>query len=157
MGSEVGEAVRALSRKGMTLALAESCTGGGLGALITSLPGSSAYFLGGAVVYSNSSKQNVLGVRCSTLDRYGAVSAETASEMAEGARALFGSDVSVAITGIAGPAGGTEKKPVGLVYTAVSVRGHIDVREHRFEGGRERIRGECAESALLHMRDMLVN
>ena len=157
MGSEVEEAALARIRKGMTLALAESCTGGGLGAMMTSLPGSSVYFMGSAVVYANSAKQKVLGVKCATLDRYGAVSAETASEMAEGARVLFGSDVAVAITGIAGPAGGTEKKPVGLVYTAVSVRGRIDVREHRFEGDRECIRGKCAENALLHMRSVLVD
>ncbi|MDD4185705.1 MAG: nicotinamide-nucleotide amidohydrolase family protein [Candidatus Methanomethylophilaceae archaeon] len=157
MGSETEETGQILRKRRMTLALAESCTGGGLGEMITSVPGSSDFFLGGAIVYSNSAKESVLGVRRSTLERYGAVSAEAASEMAEGARRIFGADIAVAITGIAGPGGATEGKPVGLVYTAVSFRGCTDTREHRFAGDRAGIRRMSAESALLHMRSALDN
>ncbi|MFA6668871.1 MAG: CinA family protein [Candidatus Methanomethylophilaceae archaeon] len=157
MASEAEEAGLALKRAGLTLALAESCTGGGLGADITSVPGSSEFFLGGAVVYSDRAKESVLGVRRSTLEKYGAVSAETASEMAEGARRLFASDVAVAVTGIAGPGGATEGKPVGLVYTAVSVRGRIDIMKHDLSGDRESIRKRSADGALLHMRTALNN
>ena len=157
MASEAEETGLALKERGMTLALAESCTGGGLGAEITSVPGSSDFFIGGAIVYSNSAKESVLGVRRSTLDTYGAVSAETASEMAEGARRVFGSDVAVAVTGIAGPGGATEGKPVGLVYTAVSVRGRVDVKRHNLSGDRDSIRKKSADGALLHIRTALNN
>ena len=157
MASEAEETGLALKERGMTLALAESCTGGGLGAEITSVPGSSDFFIGGAIVYSNSAKESVLRVRRSTLDTYGAVSAETASEMAEGARRVFGSDVAVAVTGIAGPGGATEGKPVGLVYTAVSVRGRVDVMRHNLSGDRDSIRKKSADGALLHIRTALNN
>lgn len=125
MASEAEEAGLALKRAGLTLALAESCTGGGLGADITSVPGSSEFFLGGAVVYSDRAKESVLGVRRSTLEKYGAVSAETASEMAEGARRLFGSDVAVAVTGI----GGTGRRDGGqarrsCVHSSLGERAH---------------------------------
>ncbi|MCX7669522.1 MAG: CinA family protein [Anaerolineae bacterium] len=109
-----------LAHRGLTLALAESCTGGLIGDLITDVPGSSEYFLGSAVCYAYSAKENILGVRHETLMAHGAVSAETAAEMAQGARRLFGADLALAVTGIAGPGGGTPTKPVGLVHLHLS-------------------------------------
>jgi PncC family amidohydrolase len=104
----------------MTLALAESCTGGLVGHMITDVPGSSAYFLGSAVTYSYEAKESILGVSRATLLAHGAVSAQTAEEMARGARALFHSDIAVSITGIAGPTGELPGKPVGLVHLHLS-------------------------------------
>ncbi len=114
---EVGRRLRA---RGQTLALAESCTGGLVGSLITDVPGSSDYFLGSAVAYAYSAKEALLGVRPETLAQHGAVSREAAAEMAQGARRLFGADVAVAVTGIAGPTGEQPGKPVGLVYLHLS-------------------------------------
>jgi PncC family amidohydrolase len=111
---------RLLSARGLTLALAESCTGGLIGSLITDVAGSSDYFLGSAVTYANSAKQDTLGVRHETLLAHGAVSAETAAEMAQGARRVFGADIAAAVTGIAGPGGEMPGKPVGLVYIHLS-------------------------------------
>ena len=120
MGEQVG---RLLSEQGLTLALAESCTGGLAASLVTDVPGSSSYFLGSAVTYANSAKKAILGVKPETLSQHGAVSAETAAEMAQGARLLFGTDLAVSVTGIAGPDGGTRDKPVGLVYIHLSAPG----------------------------------
>ncbi len=114
---EVSAAVgQLLLARGFTIALAESCTGGLLASTLTDVAGSSAYVLGGVVSYSNEAKMKLLGVQESTLLAYGAVSPQTAAEMAQGARRLFGSDLAIAVTGIAGPGGGTPEKPVGLVY-----------------------------------------
>ena len=109
-----------LQERGLTLALAESCTGGLIGDLITDVPGSSDYFLGSAVTYAYSAKEHILGVKHETLLAHGAVSAETAAEMAQGARRLFGAAVAVSVTGIAGPGGDMPGKPVGLVYIHLS-------------------------------------
>jgi len=114
---EVG---RLLLARGLTLALAESCTGGLIGSLITDVPGSSNYFLGSAVTYAYSAKEAVLGVQHETLLAHGAVSAETAAQMAQGARRLFGADIAASVTGIAGPGGGLPNKPVGLVHIHLS-------------------------------------
>jgi PncC family amidohydrolase len=111
---------RLLNARGLTLALAESCTGGLIGSLITDVAGSSDYFLGSAVTYANSAKQNLLGVQSETLLAHGAVSAETAAEMAQGARRIFGADIAASVTGIAGPGGGLPGKPVGLVHIHLS-------------------------------------
>ena len=111
-----------LTEQGLTLVTAESCTGGLVAHRITNVPGSSAYYLGGVVVYSNEMKEALLGVRHETLLAHGAVSEETAREMARGARQRLGADLAVSVTGIAGPAGGTPEKPVGLVYIALSAR-----------------------------------
>jgi PncC family amidohydrolase len=113
---------RRLSDRGLTLALAESCTGGLIGDLITDVAGSSDYFLGSAVTYANSAKENLLGVKHETLLAHGAVSAESAAEMAQGARRIFGADVAASVTGIAGPGGGLPGKPVGLVHIHLSAR-----------------------------------
>lgn len=109
-----------LPRLGLTLATAESCTGGLLAHRITNIPGSSDYYLGGFVTYANEAKEAHLGVRLETLVAYGAVSSESALEMARGARERMGADVALSTTGIAGPGGGTPEKPVGLVYVALS-------------------------------------
>ena len=111
---------RLLNARGLTLALAESCTGGLIGSLITDMTGSSDYFLGSAVTYANGAKEDILGVQHETLLAHGAVSAETAAEMAQGARRIFGAAIAASVTGIAGPGGGIPGKPVGLVHIHLS-------------------------------------
>ncbi len=144
-----------LLAQGRTLGTAESCTGGLVGAALTSLPGSSAWFLGGIIAYSNSLKTHLLGVPSETLAAHGAVSAETAQAMALGAKKRTGSDWTVALTGIAGPDGGTPEKPVGLVYIALAVPGTEEstVFEHRFSGSRTEIRTAATQAALQHVLD----
>jgi nicotinamide-nucleotide amidase len=141
-----GEAIaasvgRALKEKGWTIAFAESCTGGLLSALLTEVPGSSAYFLGTVVSYADRAKASVLGVSEDTLRKHGAVSEETAREMARGALARFDADVAASVTGIAGPDGGSAEKPVGTVFFAVVDRQGREQAKKRFFGGdRETIR-----------------
>ena len=144
-----------LRTRGLTLATAESCTGGLVGARLTDVPGSSDVFLGGAIVYSDAAKQEQLGVSAATLAAHGAVSAEVAAELARGARERFRADVAVAVTGIAGPGGGTPEKPVGLVF--VHAAGPIGERDLRldFPGDRETIRGRATVSALHLVRRLL--
>ncbi len=137
-----------LRQRGRTLSTAESCTGGLLGKMITDLPGSSDYYWGGAVTYSNQAKEVLLGVKPHTLQAFGAVSQETAREMAEGMRSKSLSDYALAITGVAGPGGGSPGKPVGLVYIALAHPGGCEVRELRFGLGRDYIRILSAKSAL---------
>ena len=144
-----------LERLGLTLAVAESCTGGKLGDTITEVPGSSHYFLGGVVSYSNDAKAEILGVDRSTLDSEGAVSKDVARMMAAGARARFGADVGVGITGIAGPSGGTPSKPVGLVYIAVATDTASKCTENFFEGSRSEIKCRAVEKAILMLDEML--
>jgi len=139
---------KALLRRGWDLALAESCTGGLLGFRITSLAGSSGYFRGGVVAYEDAAKIRILGVSPSTLLRHGAVSAETAVEMARGARRLFRTKTAFAVTGIAGPGGGTPAKPRGLVYAAAVVGRRRKWTEGRFRGSRANVRRRSAEMAL---------
>ena len=133
----------------ITVAAAESLTGGNVSARITTIAGSSGYFLGGIVAYSNAAKASLLGVSQETLATRGAVSAECAREMAEGARRAFGADVAVATTGIAGPGGATERKPVGLVYIALAGLDGVATEEFHFPGGRAVITGASTEAALL--------
>ncbi len=147
---------RLLIERGVTLATAESCTGGLLGNRITNVAGSSEYFLGGVVSYSDAAKMNLLGVSQETLNEVGAVSEETAQEMASGVRKVFQSDVGVGITGIAGPTGGTEEKPVGLVYIAVDVAGDVAVHEFVFSKDRRYNKELSAQAALNMVRLSLI-
>lgn len=121
---------------GITLSAAESCTGGGIALAITSISGSSDYFLGSIVAYANSAKMSLLQVHQDVLDTQGAVSAECAIAMAEGSRRVFGSDIAISTTGIAGPTGATARKPVGLVYLACATVQGTEVEEHHFPGDR---------------------
>jgi PncC family amidohydrolase len=137
-----------LRQRGWTLALAESCTGGKVGDRITDVPGSSDYFIGSIVAYSYDAKERLLGVRHDTLYMHGAVSGETALEMARGARHALGADVAVAVTGIAGPAGGLPDKPVGTTWVAVSGREGEHVERFVWTGDRDSNKNQSAEAAL---------
>ena len=141
----------ALAANKQTLATAESCTGGLVGAAATSLPGSSAWYLGGVVAYSNALKTRLLGVDPDLLAAHGAVSLETARAMAEGARGRTGADFAVSLTGIAGPDGGTKEKPVGLVYVAVAAPRGTAAFQHHFFGTRAEIRAAAVAAALRHL------
>jgi nicotinamide-nucleotide amidase len=143
-----GEIGRLLAERAWTLATAESCTGGLVSHRITNFPGSSDYFMGGFVTYSNEAKEKFLGVQSQTLEAHGAVSEETAREMARGARRQMGVDVAVSITGIAGPGGGTADKPVGLVYIGLSAPGVELVQRHVWQGDRLANKEQSAEAAL---------
>lgn len=145
-----------LQMRGSTLAVAESCTGGLLGERITSISGSSRYFLGGAVVYSNELKTEFAAVPAGMIARHGAVSREVAAAMAEGIRRRSKATLGVAITGVAGPTGGTEEKPVGLVYHALASESGTDVVERKFPGDRKRIRWFAVQQALDMVRRKLI-
>lgn len=127
---------KTLTGRGLTLATAESCTGGNIARLLTAQAGASAYFKGGVVAYSNEVKECVLGVRHSTLETHGAVSEETVREMAEGVRQRLGADLAIATTGIAGPDGGTKEKPVGTVWIAVADKTHTEAKLLQFGANR---------------------
>ena len=142
------ELVARLTEAGKTCATAESCTGGGLGSAITSVSGASAVYWGGVVSYDNSVKRNVLGVPEEVLATQGAVSAECAAAMAEGARRLLGTDFAVSITGIAGPGGGSAEKPVGLVWFGLSSARGVATERKVFAGDREAVRAAAVEHAL---------
>jgi nicotinamide-nucleotide amidase len=145
-----------LRSRGWTGATAESCTGGMVAAALTAIAGSSDAFTGGVVAYSNELKHDLLSVPESVLDEHGAVSAEVAAAMASGARARLGADAAVAVTGIAGPGGGTEEKPVGLVYLHVSSPAGEDTRRMDIPGSREAVRARAATAALQLLRAHLV-
>lgn len=143
---QVGEALKA---RGWWVAMAESCTGGLVMDRLTNIPGSSAYVLGGVVAYDYRIKRELLGVQEEALVKYGAVSAETAREMAHGALLRLSADVAVSITGIAGPGGGMPEKPVGLTYLCVVTSGGIErVERHIWEGDRLAIKMQSADAAL---------
>jgi nicotinamide-nucleotide amidase len=148
--------VRLLARRGKTLALAESCTGGCIANRVTNVPGASKVFLGGVVAYSNAVKQKFLGVRSGTLERHGAVSEAVAREMVEGARKKFGADFAIAVTGIAGPGGGTRSKPAGTVFIALAGEEETAVKRKLNSFGREKFKQATANQALrmLHQRLM---
>jgi nicotinamide-nucleotide amidase len=149
----VGELLRARS---WTICAAESCTGGLVMHRLTNIPGSSDYVVGGVVAYSNQVKQSLLHVHPGTLIAHGAVSEETAREMAVGARDLLNADVAVSVTGIAGPGGGTQEKPVGLTYMALAAPNDVlIVQRHVWKGDREAIKSASAQSALLLVFDYL--
>ncbi len=138
----------ALKEKGWTLALGESCTGGLIAHRITDVPGSSNYFLGGVMAYSNPVKERMLGVSSETLRAAGAVSEETAREMARGASQAVSSDVGLSVTCIAGPGGGTEEKPVGLTFIGASTPEGEWVERHVFQGDRQSVKGSASDAAL---------
>lgn len=144
-----------LLESGLTLALAESCTGGLLSSVMTDTPGSSGHFLGSVVAYANEVKTSELGVRAATLKKHGAVSKETAREMAEGIRRKFNADLSASITGIAGPGGGSARKPVGLVFIAVSKGKKTTVRKFLFKGARKAVKKQAVEAALVMLAGAL--
>ncbi len=137
-----------LREAGATLAVAESCTGGLLGALITDQPGSSAYFLGGVVAYGDRAKRDQLGVSAAVLARHGAVSAQAAEAMAEGARSRFGSTLAASVTGIAGPGADGTAKPVGLTYVGIASASGVTSHEYTFSGDRWSNRRQAAGEAL---------
>ena len=141
--------------RGLTIAVAESCTGGLLGARLTAISGSSSVVIGGVIAYSNGVKKGLLGVTTESLERHGAVSEEVASEMATGVRRRLGVDIGVSITGVAGPGGGTPDKPVGLVWMAVDVRGDVRTHGSRFIGDRAEIRFRATQAALDLVRRMV--
>lgn len=145
-----------LKERGLKLAVAESCTGGLLSKRITDVAGCSAYYEGGVCSYSNAVKQAVLGVSADTLAQYGAVSSQTAEEMAQGVAKALHSDIGVGITGIAGPDGGTPEKPVGLVYVSVYYEGNCVTKKMQSSLGRDRIRNQAASTALDMIRRRLL-
>lgn len=140
----------------MTVCTAESCTGGLVAARLINVPGVSEVFKMGFVTYSNKAKRRQLGVKKTTLDKYGAVSAQAAKEMVKGAAMTTKADVTLAVTGIAGPDGGTQEKPVGLVYIACNVRGTITVNEYKFNGNRAKVRETTVSSALTLLRKCIL-
>jgi nicotinamide-nucleotide amidase len=135
-------------KKRLTLSIAESCTGGLIADKITDVPGSSEYFVGGAIAYSNKLKKLLCGVKETTLKKYGAVSKETVLEMASGIRERFNTDIGIGVSGIAGPAGATANKPIGLVYIAVATKKGNTYEEYRFNGNRRMIKEKSAMAAL---------
>lgn len=152
LAQRVGAACRA---GGITLATAESCTGGLVAHLVTEIPGSSAYFVGGIVTYSDALKQALVDVPVAVLEAHGAVSAQTAVAMAEGARIRLGSSVAIAVTGIAGPDGGTDAKPVGLTYVAVADADGHDVRRYQWDSDRSSNKRASAAAALALVAERL--
>ena len=154
----VAEIVTSLKQSGMRICCAESCTGGMIAAAITDIVGSSAVFSRGFVTYSNNAKINMLGVKPETLNLYGAVSGQTVSEMASGAITASEdeADFAVAVSGIAGPDGGTVEKPVGLVYICVLKKGEVgQVSRYVFHGDRQSVRTQTVQNALKTIRSLM--
>jgi len=149
--------IRLLTKRRQTLALAESCTGGCIAHRLTNVPGASKIFVGGIVAYGNAAKQKFLGVRAETLARQGAVSETVAGAMAEGARAKFGADFAIAVTGIAGPTGGTKIKPVGTVFIALSSALGTIVERQFNPCGRKRFKDLTAQQALEMLQAQLIS
>ena len=150
------EVVELLRENDWKVTFAESCTGGLLAARLVNVPGASEVFKCSVVTYSNKSKRKLLGVHKRTLKSFGAVSAQTASEMALGALRELTGDIAVSITGIAGPGGGIEEKPVGLVYIGCNVLGEVSVKECHFDGERLDIRMQSVEEALVFLKECLL-
>ena len=154
LAREVGEI---LKRKGLMLVTAESCTGGWIGEALTAIPGSSAWFERGFITYSNLSKREMLGVNPDVLKEYGAVSVETAKEMALGAIRHSRAQVSLAVTGIAGPGGGSSDKPVGTVcFGWALMTGRVETERRHFDGDREAVRSQAVATALEGVLSLLV-
>jgi len=146
---------RRLIERQWTVATAESCSGGLIAHRLTNVPGASSYYLGGIVAYSNSVKTAMLGVDPEDLARYGAVSEPVARQMAEGVRQRLAADCALAVTGVAGPSGGTPEKPVGLVFIALAAPGVDRVTRNLFEGSREDIKTQTADHALSMLLEYL--
>ena len=146
---------RRLGESGLTLAVAESCTGGLVGHRITDVPGSSAYFMGGIIAYAYEAKERLLNVRHATLYEHGAVSEQTATEMARGARRVLGADIGISVTGIAGPGGGLPDKPVGTTWVAVSTHDQDWAKLHQWSGDRAANKHESVEAVIQLLLDVL--
>ena len=144
-----------LDRNKLTVSTAESCTGGLLGAILTSIPGSSTYFQGSIVAYSNYQKMNLLKINEKTLQNYGAVSEQCAIEMAKNLKDIMKTNISISITGIAGPEGGTEEKPVGTVFTAIIFNDKENVYKYQFSGNRNLIRILTVRTIIENLLKML--
>ena len=151
---EIGNLLR---QKGLTSGVVESATGGLISHRITNVPGSSDYFKGSVTAYSNGAKIKVVGVRGETINQYGAVSYQVVEEMAEGGRKVLAVDICLADTGIAGPAGATPGKPVGLFYIGLSHQSGIFSRKHNFRGDREQNKHGAAEAALSWLKEYLMS
>ncbi|MDA1330608.1 MAG: CinA family protein [Chloroflexi bacterium] len=141
----IGDKLRA---RGLRLALAESCTGGLVGHRLTNIPGSSTYYMGSVTAYAYEAKVRLLGVAWVTLERHGAVSAETVEEMARGGRRALAADIGISVSGIAGPGGGTIEKPVGLVWMGLSAGDGDWAQQHHFKGDRVHVKEQAAQAAL---------
>jgi len=148
----VGELLR---RRGLRLAIAESCTGGLVSHLITNIPGSSTYFMGGVIAYAYEAKVRLLGVSWQTLEKHGAVSQETVLEMAAGVRKALAADIGISVSGIAGPSGGTPEKPVGLTWIGLSTEGGDEAYSYIWEGNRMAVKEKSARQALRMLKDYL--
>ncbi len=144
-----------LISRSLTISTAESCTGGLIGHIITSAPGSSEYFMGGIISYSNQAKCDLLGVSPDTLEKFGAVSDQTAKEMAAGVKERFKSDIGLSVTGVAGPDGGSIEKPVGTVFIGFSFDNEPFSIKYLFRGNRSEIKQQTAETALENIRRYL--
>ena len=149
--------VKELIKRNYTITTAESCTGGLLAGRILNVSGASAVYNEGHITYSNEAKERLLGVAHETLESYGAVSEQTAGEMAAGAARAAKAEVGLSTTGIAGPGGGTPEKPVGLVYVGCALNGKVTVKECRFQGDREANRNSAVEEALQLLWNILTN
>jgi PncC family amidohydrolase len=148
----VGQSLR---RQGLRLAVAESCTGGLIGHMITNVPGASTYYMGSVTAYAYEAKVRLLGVRWETLEKYGAVSQETVLEMAKGVRHALAADVGIAVSGIAGPGGGTPEKPVGYTWIGLSASGADEAWQYQWPGDRLQVKIQTANQALSLLLDYL--
>ena len=149
---KVGEKLR---ERGLSLAVAESCTGGLIGHRLTNISGSSTYYMGSITAYAYNAKVRLLKVKWETLETHGAVSDETVSEMALGVRRALAADIGISVSGIAGPTGGTPAKPVGLVYFGLSTTGGTWTAHKTFKGPRVKVKEQAAEFALEYLKDYL--
>ena len=146
-----------LVNKNLTISVAESCTGGMVSSNLINYPGISSVFMEGCITYSNEAKMKSLGVKKETLDKFGAVSEETAREMAEGIARRYNTNIGISTTGIAGPEGGTKEKPVGLVYFGIYINGKIIVKRYIFNGSRQQVRLRATKTILNDLRLELIN
>ena len=151
------EVAALLAPKKIRVTTAESCTGGLIAGTLVNVPGISEWFEEGYVTYSNAAKERLLGVPHAVLEKHGAVSAETAGAMADGAARAARADAAIISTGIAGPEGGTAEKPVGLVYIGCYCKGRVRVEKHLFDGNREKVRRQSVQAALALLKEMLQN